>query len=115
MGELENVYGVEFFDGDDGRPVVVLSEHRDNKGRSITNAYEFVATDVLAQLRGNGLQIEPTKVRWFECKPRVATPGQRTVEWSEVLLCWDGASYHSPQWIWLREDPDSRARPRSGL
>lgn len=103
--DLDSVFGVEFFDGDDGRPVVVLSEHPDNRGRSITNAYEFVATDVLARLQQDGMQVEPMRIRWLEHQRRAPTGGRPAIQWSEVLLCWDGLRYHSPQWIWMRDDP----------
>lgn len=103
--DLDSVFGVEFFDGEDGRPVVVLSEHPNNKGRSITNAYEYVATDVLARLQQDGMQVEPMRIRWLEHKRRAPMSGRPAIEWSEVLLSWDGRRLHSPQWIWMRDDP----------
>ena len=94
QGDLESVYGVEFFDGEDGRPVVVLSEQPENKGRSITNAFEFVPMDVMARLRNEGMQVEPMKARWLERRRCAPTGGRPGIEWTEVLLCWDGVRFH---------------------
>ena len=45
----------------DGRVVVIATELKDNPGMSITNAAEYVATEVCRHLR-----IDPTRLIWIE-------------------------------------------------
>lgn len=65
FGRHQNVYGVEVYTHD-ARIIVVLHELACNRGTSITNAADMVATDVLRGLVENGWVNDPENITWIE-------------------------------------------------
>lgn len=75
--------------------VVIFSERADNRGTSITNWFENLATQIYREhLRHLG----PASIRWFE---RYPARGDVAETLDRVLLTWDGAVFKTPHWQYV--------------
>jgi hypothetical protein len=71
-----------------GAYTVIFQEVPENRGRSVTNAFEVIATEYA---RREGL-LDPASVRWIDRSQWSATPD------SEVSLDWNNGIASSPRW-----------------
>ncbi|NOK64254.1 MAG: hypothetical protein GFH27_549323n7 [Chloroflexi bacterium AL-W] len=76
--------------------VVMLTELPDNPGISVTNAFEFIATQVV-----RGYSLSPTKTIWIEHCPK-----DQQLAYSLVTLKWQQQwrTHYAPQWGFLNDD-----------
>jgi len=72
--------------------VVIFSERVDNRGTSITNWFENLATQTY---REHLRHLAPGSIRWFE---RYPSRGDVAETLDRVLLTWDGAVFKAPHW-----------------
>jgi hypothetical protein len=105
------ICGVEVFRRR-GRLTVVFTELHDNPGLSVTNCYEYLATDIVIGLIEEGMIEEPTTVRWIEHYEAWPARGRLWARdtWDEVTLDWDGTQFHTPTWRKLK----GKRSPRLG-
>jgi len=90
----DSVCGLEIKELGDGKVAVILTELEDNSGTSVTNFYEYLATEVYWKY----LAPRPVEsIIWIEHypeNPRI----EREAVWDRVFLRWDGRRFSNPQW-----------------
>lgn len=91
LGRCESKCGLNIHMRDD-RAVVMLTELDDNRGTSVTNYIEYIATLIYRE-RLNGCPVE--SIRWIEHYP---ANGDKEETFDEVFFKWDGQRFVSPQW-----------------
>lgn len=91
------------------RPLVILSEHPENPGISVTNGFELIATSVYNAFLGSQL---PGNIEWMEHYPRLTTSSGggsditlRDEEFDRVTLTWDDRKDRFVGANWERLDP----------
>lgn len=93
-------FWVDIFRTNDGKLVVVITETQSNKGCSITNCFEHLATYVR-----DAFDLDPKEVIWVEHyeKGTILTGSSMTDghTFDCVELQWDGKAYFRPQWKYL--------------
>lgn len=82
--------------------LVVLTEIPVNPGKSITNCFELLATDVVRRLK-----LDAGEVHFYEHYTPDSYPGAGSERWARVHLIWDGIRFIAPEWEHL---PPERAR-----
>ena len=107
------VCNLELFSLADGRTVVIATELADNKGTSITNVVEYLASTVCDRF-----EIDPDKLVWIETYG-YAAPGERqrtfdlvtfTTRTSDGIHWSPAVTKHKPDgWPGYFEDPEWRA------
>jgi hypothetical protein len=93
---------------DGSQVVVILSELRDNRGRSVTNAAEEIATQVRRKFG-----LDPDQTRWIERYPerqRFRRNRDRSEPdvYDEILYVWDEYRATEPEWRRLAPDEVQR-------
>ena len=96
--------------GNKANPVsVILAELAENKGPSVTNAFEFIANSLRHVFPVELGRVPPERILWFEyyCGRLSYCPAHdegHTVDL--VSLSWDAcrSRYHSPEWRRVTED-----------
>lgn len=79
-----------------GKTYVILTELPDNRGVSVTNAVEIIATAVYSQFFSNKLL---NKIVWIE---HYIEPEET---YDEVTLFYDGVVFRQPKWMRINK-PD---------
>ena len=79
---------------------VVLTELHNNPGLSVTNCYEYLATDIAIGLMEEGTVDDPSTVRWIEHYEAWPARGRLWAQdtWDEVTMEWDGEQFGLPTW-----------------
>lgn len=95
---------------DGGRAVVLLSERADNRGTSITNWFENLATGIYRQHLS---WLPPDSVKWLERYPAEARIGAKETL-DRVHLEWDGEVFKRPRWLHVDFDAQ-RGRAVAGF
>lgn len=88
------------------RPLVILSEHPENNGLSVTNGYELMATLVYNAFLGSQL---PSGIEWMEHYPALSTDTGipvRSETFDRVSLTWDDRHNRFDGANWDRLDPE---------
>jgi len=97
--------GLDILRRPDGTAWVMLTEVPDNKGTSITNAFEYLATLIKRTWLG---ELPPEAITWVEHYPERSEETNRIPEtWDLVTVDWDEArgKYGQPHWKHLRQPP----------
>jgi hypothetical protein len=107
------ICGVELFRRR-GMLAVVLTELHNNPGLSVTNCYEYLATDIAIGLMEEGTVDDPSTVRWIEHYEAWPVRGRLWAQdtWDEVTMEWDGEQFGLP--TWRRLEGERTRSPRYG-
>ena len=92
-GGFKGKYGLQIIKGA-SKVAVIFTEFPDNKGTSVTNCIERLATEVLnTRLQG----YPPSNIVWIEHYPEdLFTPTGGSYD--QVSLDYDGKTLHNPSW-----------------
>lgn len=78
--------------------IVIYTEIPENKGSSVTNATEIIATNVFNKLQFK-LDIKPESIIWIEHYPVRGTDYASVPESFDIVrFVWDGVKYNNPNW-----------------
>lgn len=75
------------------RTTVIAIEIPVNPGKSVTNAAEDIATQVVQQFH-----LDPMKTRFIECYSKDSYEGARAETYDEVTFTWQERKASNPQW-----------------
>lgn len=84
--------------------VVILTELPDNRGMSVTNAAEELATQVRREFG-----LDPDQTRWIEHYPERETsvhqrPHRESATYDEIIYTWEDYQASEPEWRRLAEE-----------
>ena len=93
------VCGVDIYECFD-RLTVMLTELNSNRGLSITNCFQELATDIAVGLMDIGAVSDPKAIVWIEHCQGAAPPAApwNGETWDEVTMRWDGHKFGPPSW-----------------
>ena len=92
---LKSVYGITTIADSTAREImVVVTEIPENKGKSVTNAYDAVATELYYD-RLSHIPVED--IRWIEHYTKEEI-GLSEATFDEVFLDWTGKEFTFPKW-----------------
>lgn len=94
MVTIDNKYSLNIIQKD-GQYCVIVTELPDNPGRSVTNAWPELATQIYHALLKN---ISPDKINWYEYYPENVYSGKKEASFDQVFLKWNGKEFISPSW-----------------
>ena len=87
---------LRIYQDEQGSSLVILSELPDNKGMSVTNAAEQLATAIVADFN-----LDPQRTRWVEHYPQFETYDLITFTWTTQRVFYDGPLHDvasAPEW-----------------
>ena len=91
---FDSIYGLTTIADDTARKImVVVTELPENKGKSVTNAYDVIATEVFYDRLSH---IPPEDIRWIEHYTKEEL-GLKEATFDEVFLEWTGKDFRFPK------------------